>query len=76
VSKAHLSPAGRARSQRLERLLGNPLLERFAANLHLLVHPQTRWQGVLRQFHLMASERPAPIDKVMSETRGSERGGG
>lgn len=65
VSKAHLSPTGRARSQGLEALLANPLLERFAQNLHLLVHPQTRWQGILRQLGLLASEsKPPPIDKV------------
>lgn len=65
VSKAHLSPAGRARSQGLEALLANPLLERFAQNLHLLVHPQTRWQGIVRQLHIMAGEsRPPPIQKV------------
>lgn len=65
VSKAHLSEAGRARSRGLEALLANPLLERFAANLHLLVHPQTRWEGVLRQLGVMAADDKAkgrPVD--------------
>lgn len=65
VSKARLSPEGRARSRALETLLANPLLERFAENLHLLVHPQTRWQGVLRQLGLLASEsKPPDLGKV------------
>jgi hypothetical protein len=64
VTKAHLSPTGRARSRGLEALLANPLLERFAQNLHLLVHPQTRWQGIVRQLGLMAREKPVPVDKV------------
>ena len=66
MSKAHLSPAGHARCQALERLLANPLLERFAQNLHLLVHPQTRWEGVKRRLGLLLQENPRdpPVDKV------------
>lgn len=66
MSKAHLSRAGHVRCRALERLLANPLLERFAQNLHLLVHPQTRWQGIQRRLWLLHQENPRdpPIDKV------------
>ena len=57
VTKEGLSPVALVRAHELTRLLADPLLERFAENLALLVHPQTFWKGIVSRLSAMFREK-------------------
>ena len=57
VTKEGLSPEALARAHELTQLLADPLLERFAENLALLVHSQTFWKGIISRLGTMLREK-------------------